>query len=131
MIKDPTTTTTTTTQEHTDTGHSVDGGAGHAAPVIMGPEVSASALQAPGEREKGLGKTLPEPLDPGDFVKRLEEALEEEKGKTKSDKLVLARFREVVLGTAKAAKAAKDVAAAKAAKFWDLVKAWVLAVWVR
>ena len=49
---------------------------------------------------KGAGTTLPKSLSSGDFVKRLEKALEEEKSKGKHDKLNLNQFREVVLATA-------------------------------
>ena len=64
--------------------------------------------------------TLPEPLSSGDFVKRLEEALQEEK--STNSKLNLDRFREVVFATA------KDDADWQS---WEYRDAWVSAVWVR
>ena len=69
--------------------------------------------------KKGAGTTLPKPLSSGDFVKRLEKALEEEKSKGNHDKLNLSQFRGVVLATA------------KGVADQDIVKPWVLAVWVR
>ena len=66
--------------------------------------------------------TLPEPLSLGDFVERLEGALQKEESEGKNDKLNLDRFREVVFATA------KDDADWQS---WGYHDAWVSAVWVR
>ena len=76
---------------------------------------------------KHPGTTLPEPPSSGDFVKRLEVALDEEKANGENDKLNLGRFKKVVLATAKAKPKPKGVADQNIVKAWP----WVLAVWVR
>ena len=83
--------------------------------------------------KKGADTTLPKPLSSEVFVKRLEKELEEEMDKWRTfrggillalnlePELNLSQFRDVVLETA------ENVADADQ----DIVKAWVLAVWVR
>ena len=82
------------------------------------------AIKHPGEKLAGM--TLPEPPSPaGDFVNRLEAALEGTKAK--GDKLDWLQFRRVASATAKT----QDVADKDSVNQKDIIIKWHLAVWVR